>query len=136
MKKILELTGWYTQSGFAHCIETLTNPSQRDLIIWLNTLQKANEGKLKLENLFPETDTSPEDLTLYFSKNNYLLMLFDFDPNGEANVRSTYDPTQEGFINILGDNFHRSLITHDFEIVKRCFLEFSTTLTVSNTILI
>ena len=105
-------------------------------MLWLNVIESANVGKVKLENLKPETDTSPENLTLSFENDNYLLMLFDFDENGDVNIRSTHNnDSDKSYINILGDDFSSALITHDFNIVKISFIEFNNNLNVSKEIL-
>ncbi len=136
MSKRLEFTGWYSKNGNSSVIPTIQNPSNEQLLLWLNVIESANVGKVKLENLKPETDTSPENLTLSFENDNYLLMLFDFDENGDVNIRSTHNSdSDKSYINILGDDFSSALITHDFNIVKISFIEFNNNLNVSKEIL-
>lgn len=74
---------------------------------------------------------------MYFEDGNYLLMLLDFDEEGYIDIRTPYNPSaSHGTMqNIFGEPYGATTIVQDFEIVKKCFMEFSQKGNISNEIL-
>ena len=71
------------------------------------------------------------ELTCCAEGNRYLLTYREILNSGEMIVRSlTVPQTSVGWVGILGDNWDNRMVTQDFQLVVRAFLEFFETGTV------
>lgn len=102
-------------------------PSDLDILVLLEMVKSKGEGVFSLENKLAKGDVEPSELTLYFEKGNYLLMLLDYDEEGYIDVRTPYNPAAPHDVMqyILGEQYGATTIVQDFEIVKKCFIEFN-----------
>ncbi|WP_287912433.1 hypothetical protein [Acinetobacter sp.] len=137
--KQIEMGGYY--AGTNHIgrryLSVILDPSSKDILMTLNLLENQKYGVLELENTLAEDEVEPQKLTLYFEEGNYLLMLLDYDEEGYIDVRTPYntDALKDEFQNILGEPYGATTIVQDFELVKKCFIEFNQTGNVSRDLL-
>lgn len=137
--KGIEMGGYYLEEGLKRYLEMKLEPSDIELLIMLNLIETKSKGAgvFELENLNVEDEQGPEKLTLYFEKGHYLLMLLDYDDDGYIEVRTPYNAfaPNTAMQHILGEPYGATTIIHDFEIVKKCFMEFNRVGNVTRAIL-
>lgn len=115
----------------------ILDPNTIDILMTLSLIENQKYGVLELENTLAKDEVEPQKLTLYFEDGNYLLMLLDYDDEGYIDVRTPYNPdAPKGvFQNMLGEPYGATSIVQDIELVKKCFIEFNQTGSVSRDLL-
>jgi hypothetical protein len=105
-----------------------------DVVRVLDTVEK-RAALLRVQKV-PLPSVGPQQLELHAHEGDYLLMLSEVTEGGDWNVR-TLSSTElpPGFVLVLGDSWHSSMISRDIEIVKRAFVEFVVTGNVSTDLL-
>jgi hypothetical protein len=84
----------------------------------------------------PLANVGPQKLELYAEGGDYLLMLSEYTPDGDVNVRTLRSQDlPPGLVTVLGNQWSAGMVSHDIEIVKRAFVEFVLTGNVSTDLL-
>lgn len=105
------------------------NPSQADVQRLLEPLRQSDDVSAAME--YDGHKFDKPTLELRGEKGRFILMLQDFDADGEAEVRTFLNPSPKGDGSIWGDFFGASRIVEDFDLVLRAFCEFAETGNVS-----
>lgn len=80
----------------------------------------------------PEPEIGPYELTMHSDDGNFLLMLNEYDEDGDCSVRTINNLSCDGgLMPILGDLYSAKSITRDFQLVLSIFKEFADTGNVS-----
>lgn len=137
--KQIEMGGYYSSisNQGKRFIPSVLEPNSKDILMILNLIENQKYGVVELENILARDELDPQKLSLYFEDGNYLLMLLDYDEEGYIDVRTPYNsnaPKGE-FQNILGEPYGATTVVQDFELVKKCFIEFNQTGNVSRDLL-
>ena len=107
-----------------HQITVTTNPVDSIVEKELLAYKSAN-GIIKL-SVQPEPDMGSFELALYVENGNYLLMLSDYDEDGDIDVRTiSEDGVEKGFTSILGEPYPAKAVTHNFQLISSIFKEFA-----------
>lgn len=133
----MRLGGFYLEKFSRIQLPLLLKPKIVDILMVLEMIKNQAGGIISLTNLEAIDEEEPESLKLYFEEDNYLLMLLDYDEEGYIDVRTPYNsnaPKGE-FQNILGEPYGATTVVQDFELVKKCFIEFNQTGNVSRDLL-
>jgi len=133
----MRLGGFYLEKFSRIQLPLLLKPKIVDILMVLEMIKNQAGGVISLTNLEAIDEEEPESLKLYFEEDNYLLMLLDYDEEGYIDVRTPYNsnaPKGE-FQNILGEPYGATTVVQDFELVKKCFIEFNQTGNVSRDLL-
>ena len=132
----IKFGGFYFNNGLRIQLNPKNNPKNMDILMQLEMI-KGKSGVLVIKNLVVDEETHPENLSVYFEDDNYLLMLLDYDDEGCIDVRTANNEhaSKGEFQNILGEPYGATTIVQDFEIVKKCFIEFNQTGNVSRDLL-
>lgn len=111
-------------------LPTISDPNYQSVEGALLSLKESN-GVIGLR-LQPEPETGPYELTMYSDNGHFLLMLNEYDDDGDSNVRSINQSRSDSeLIPILGDYYSANSITCDFQLVCSIFEEFIDTGNVS-----
>ncbi|SEQ46920.1 hypothetical protein SAMN03080615_01564 [Amphritea atlantica] len=106
------------------------DPNYSTIMNVLSSLKEAN-GVIGLR-CQPEPEAGPYELMLYSDDGNFLLMLNEFDEDGDSSVRSiNKSGSDSSLISILGDLYSAKSITRDFQLVCSIFKAFAATGNVS-----
>lgn len=132
----IQFGGFYFNNGLRIQLNPKNNQKNMDILMQLEMI-KGKSGVLVIKNLVVDEETHPEDLSVYFEDDNYLLILLDYDDEGCIDVRTANNEhaSKSEFQNILGEPYGATTIVQDFEIVKKCFIEFNQTGNVSRDLL-
>jgi hypothetical protein len=72
-----------------------------------------------------ESEGHPYELALYVENGNFLLMLSEYEEDGEHNVRTLTDLNSKNeLISVLGEKYPARAVTRDIELVCAVFIEF------------
>ncbi|MEB3755193.1 DUF6911 family protein [Acinetobacter sp. MD2(2019)] len=132
-----EIRGGYLEKFSRIQLPLLLKPKIVDILMVLEMIKNQAGGVISLTNLEAIDEEEPESLKLYFEEDNYLLMLLDYDEEGYIYVRTLHnaDAPKGEFQNILGEPYGATTVVQDFELVKKCFIEFNQTGNVSRDLL-
>ena len=135
--KMMERGGYYSDGFSRRYIPVVREPKNIEILMVLDLIKDKKKGVLELENILAEDECEPQKLTLHFENSNYLIMLLDYDEHGYIEIRTPYNPnaSQDRFQNILDEPYGATTVLQDFEIVKKCFIEFNDTGNVSKDVL-
>lgn len=113
-------------------LPTISDPDYHSVEEALLSLKESN-GIIGLRlRLQPEPETGPYELTMYSDSGHFLLMLNEYDDDGDSNVRTiNQSRSDSALIPILGDCYSANSITRDFQLVCSIFEEFIDTGNVS-----
>ena len=107
-----------------HQIPVVTNPSSDSIDKTLLDLKDAN-GIIEL-SIEPQPDIGPHELALYVEDGNYLLMLSEYDKDGDVDVRTiSTDGAENGLMSILGESYPAKAVTDNFQLISSIFKEFA-----------
>lgn len=111
-------------------LPTISDPNYRSIEGVLSSLKEAS-GVIVLR-CQPEPEAGPYELTMHSDNGSYLLMLNEYDDDGDSGVRTINKPSSDSaLIPILGDFYSAKSITRDFQLVCSIFKEFADTGDVS-----
>lgn len=83
-----------------------------------------SSGVVKMRRQF-ESEGHPYELALYVENGNFLLMLSEYEEDGEHNVRTLTDLNSKNeLISVLGEKYPARAVTRDIELVCAVFIEF------------
>ncbi|MBS9427527.1 DUF6911 family protein [Photorhabdus akhurstii] len=115
-------------------LSPVIRPSEQDLYRLLEYMRDRT-GVLTIRNNFAD-ESGPYQLSLYSQDNNYLLLLSEFDIEGEHNVRTPNNDNASGnCIDILGEMHSDKTLVQNFDFIYRVFKEFFNTGNVSKELL-
>ncbi|WPO98263.1 hypothetical protein SFA35_16615 [Pseudomonas sp. HR96] len=110
--------------GYRHQLKAIMDPEELDVRGVLTSIGKGS-GVIKMR-CEPESEGRPYELALYFESENFLLMLSEYDKDGEHVVRTmTNLNSKNELVSILGEMYTSRAVTHDVEIVCAIFIEFA-----------
>ena len=111
-------------------LPTITDPNYDSVKEALLSLKKSN-GVIGLR-LQPEPESGPYELMMYSDSGQFLIMLNEYDDDGDSNVRTVNQSiSDKELIPIMGDFYSANTITRDFEFVCSIFEDFINTGNVS-----
>ncbi|HJR33065.1 MAG TPA: hypothetical protein VJ889_30435 [Pseudomonas sp.] len=119
------LGGYIVDSnGGRHQLEVILDPEElviRDVLISISELSGVITMRCQ-----PECEGHPYELALYVESGNFLLMLSEYDRDGEHNVRTLTDLNSKNeLISVLGEKYPARAVTRDIELVCSVFIGFS-----------
>ncbi|MDP5143339.1 hypothetical protein ORJ00_11335 [Rheinheimera baltica] len=107
-------------------LPTISDPNYRAIEDTLLSLKGVDS--VVVLRAVPEPEVGPYELTLHCDKGNYLIMLNEYDDDGDSGVRAISNTSSDStLIPILGDLYSAKLITRDFQVVCSIFKEFADT---------
>lgn len=116
--------------GYRHQLEAIMDPEELDVRGVLTSIGKGS-GVIKMR-CQSESEGRPYELALYVEGENFLLMLSEYDKDGEHVVRTMTDLNSKNeLVSILGEMYPARAVTRDLEIVCAIFIEFARTGNVS-----
>lgn len=104
-------------------LQVLQNPDSAALDERLQEYSKGLPGVL-VARLDPLPKFGPHKLRLYAEECNYLLMLEEYNNNGDCLVRTLKASSVDTFTAIFGEPYPTAAITTDFLLVSQIFKEF------------
>lgn len=111
-------------------LKVISDPEElviRDVLISCSK----SSGVVKMQ-CQPESEGRPYELALYVENEKFLLMLNEYDKDGEHNVRTLSDLNSKNeLVSILGEKYPARAVTRDVELVCAIFIEFARTENVS-----
>lgn len=140
---IIFLSGFYDEKSNRRTLETIHNPTESQINDIIN-IYANHEGIMELR-YEPEPDFGPYGLTMYAEKEDllrksdklvYLLMLGQFDPEGDVRVRTIdNDEFPPGLAIHWGESYPSRARTRDLDLARLVFNEFARTGNVSEDIM-
>lgn len=116
--------------GGRHQLEAIMDPEELDVRGVLTSIGKGS-GVIKMW-CQSESEDRPYELALYVESEKFLLMLSEYDKDGEHVVRTITDLNSKNeLVSILGEMYPARAVTRDVEIVCALFVEFARTGNVS-----
>ncbi|WP_445178661.1 DUF6911 family protein [Pseudomonas sp. McL0111] len=110
--------------GYRHQLEAIMDPEGLDVRGVLTSIGKGS-GVIKMR-CESESEGRPYELALYVESENFLLMLSEYDKDGEHVVRTMTDLNSKNeLVSILGEMYPARAVIHDVEIVCAIFIEFA-----------
>ena len=107
-------------------LKVISDPEElviRDVLISCSK----SSGVVKMQ-CQPESEGRPYELALYVENEKFLLMLNEYDKDGEHNVRTLTDLNSKNeLVSILGEKYPARAVTRDVELVCAVFIEFART---------
>ena len=101
----------------------LLDPNYESIVDALSNL-KQSSGVIGLR-IQPEPEYGPYELMIYSDCGHYLIMLNEYDSDGDSNVKTINQSISDKvLIPILGDFYSANTITRDFEFVCSILKEF------------
>lgn len=101
-------------------LDVLANPSLEELSSRLEIFSGNYPGVL-VAGMEPEPDFGPVRLVMYAENGRYLLMLEDFNEEGECLIRTLNNSSETGLVALLGEPYPAAAITSDFSLVCNIF---------------
>lgn len=111
-------------NGGRHQLEAVVDPEAfvvRDVLSFISERSGVITMRRQLE-----CEGQPYELVLYVESGNFLLMLSEYDKDGEHGVRTLTDLNSKNeLVSILGEMYPARAITRDLELVYAVFIEFA-----------
>lgn len=123
----LILGGWYVgDMGRHRQLPVIRNPSNDDILHALNALRnRTGVVGLKKENQ-QVSDHGPYELAVYAEGGKYMLMLSEYDEDGEHDVRTlTNALVPKGLAIMMGESYPANAMVEDLDLVARVLTEFA-----------
>jgi len=137
MNKEMILGGYYVGvDGIRTQLPIFFHPSASNIKESIMKIVEASQGVVTIRyQQIPET--GPYELDVYVDSGNFILMLNEFDEDGENNVRTLNcgNTAESKFVFILGEKYPVQAITRDISHVYLILKEFIQTRNVSTALL-
>ncbi|MGZ7460254.1 DUF6911 family protein [Pseudomonas sp. Ma2-10] len=120
--------------GDRHQLEAILDPNELVIRDVLNSIGKCS-GVVKMR-CQSESEGCPYELALHVENEKFLLMLCEYDKDGEHDVRTLTDLNSKNeLVSILGEKYPARAVARDLELVCAIFIEFARTGNVSANIM-
>ncbi|MGP6489978.1 DUF6911 family protein [Duffyella gerundensis] len=117
-------------SGARHQLKVVEDPEEFVIRDVLSSISECS-GVITMRHEL-ECEGQPYELVLYLESGNFLVMLSEYDRDGEHGVRTLTDlNSQNELVSILGEMYPARAVTRDVELVYTVFIEFARTGNVS-----
>ncbi len=111
-------------NGGRHQLEVVVDPEEFVIRDVLSSISERS-GVITMRRQL-ECEGQPYELVLYVESGNFLLMLSEYDRDGEHGVRTLTDLNSKNeLVSILGEMYPARAVTRDVELVRTVFIEFA-----------